>query len=52
MFQINEKAPPGIPKIIVANKKDLCDNSRVVTVQEGDQLAQKYSTANSRIFFA
>ena len=36
--QIAEKAPPGVPKIILANKKDL-DQDRVVTTEEGRQLA-------------
>lgn len=38
MIQISEKAPPGIPKIIIANKKDMANN-RTVTTEEGLALA-------------
>lgn len=38
MIQISEKAPPGIPKIIIANKKDMADK-RSVTTEEGMALA-------------
>lgn len=33
IHQITEKAPPGIPKIIFANKKDLENTARVVTTE-------------------
>jgi small GTP-binding protein len=51
MMQINEKAPPGVPKIILANKKDL-ETDRVVSKEEGRQLAEHYSTENCTILFA
>jgi GTPase SAR1 family protein len=36
--QIAEKAPPHVPKLILANKNDL-DDERVVTEEEGVSLA-------------
>ena len=50
MIQISEKAPPGIPKIIIANKKDMADK-RTVTTEEGMALAQKFSTTNCKIAY-
>jgi hypothetical protein len=51
MNQISEKAPPGIPKIIFGNKKDLGDISRTVSTEEGIALAERYSTPTCKIMF-
>ncbi len=42
-MQIGDKAPPNVPKIIIANKKDL-SSARQIPECEGVALAQKYST--------
>jgi small GTP-binding protein len=50
MAQIAEKAPPGVPKIIFGNKKDL-EGTRAVSVEEGMALAERYSTATGPVMF-
>jgi hypothetical protein len=33
MLQIKEKAPHGVAKLVIGNKKDLADESRAVTTE-------------------
>lgn len=50
MSQITEKAPPGIPRMIFANKLDLQAN-RTVSTEEGVALAERYSTPSMPVMF-
>lgn len=50
MTQITEKAPPGVPKIIFANKSDL-HAARTVSTEEGIALAERYSTPGVPVMF-
>ncbi len=42
MSQIQNQAPPDVKVILVGNKKDLEQNERKVTEEEGKVLAKKY----------
>ena len=50
MGQIAEKAPPNVPKIILANKMDLEDD-RTVSEEEGRILAEQHSSEACQICF-
>jgi hypothetical protein len=51
MLQIREKAPPSVRKLVLANKRDLADQSRAVTTEEGVKLAAKFSTEDNKVMF-
>jgi len=40
-----------VPKIIVANKCDMAEKARAVTVREGEQMAEKFSSGGCKILF-
>jgi len=50
ILQIGDKAPQNVPKIIIANKKDLLA-AREVSESEGLALADKFSSQNCQILF-